>query len=115
MKFVKVAIAMVAVVAMLGLAQSSTSAHADRVYQGDDYATVSDDHRFGRVCDEESDGHAVWGIWYLDAGGNYAARDAGNDGVCTDTERFAGDAWKFTVCQEGDRFGEFTYCQTERT
>ena len=93
MRFLKVAIAMVAVVAMLALAHGSTSAHADRVYQGDDYATVSDDHRYGRVCDEESDGHAVWGIWYLDTGEKYAARDSsGNDGVCTDTERFAGEA-----------------------
>ena len=115
MKFVKVAIAMVAVVAMLGLAQSSTSAHVDTVYQGDDYATVSDTHRYGRVCDEESDGHAVWGIWYLDTGKEYAARDGGNDGVCTDTERLAGEAYSFAVCQEGDRCGEFKYCQTERT
>lgn len=115
MKVLKIAIAMVAVVAMLALAQGSTSAHVDTVYQGNDHATVSSDHRYGRVCDEETDGHAVWGIWYLDTGEKYAARDGGNDGVCTDTERFAGKAYKFTVCQEGDRFGEFAYCESERT
>ena len=85
------------------------SAHADTVYQGNDFARVSSDHRYGKVCDEEADGHAVWGIWYLDTGEEYAAYDNGSDGVCTDTERFPGDAVKFAVCDE------YKGCRTART
>lgn len=101
MKMLKVTIAMVTIVAMLAVAQESASAHGDKVYHGNDFATVRADHWQGKVCDEEADGHAVLAIWYLENGERYGAYDNGSGGSCTETEVFDSEAIKFQVCEEG--------------
>jgi hypothetical protein len=97
----KFAIAIGLIVVALMAAPATTSAHADKVYHGKDFATVTSDHLAGNVCDEEADGHAVYAIWYLQNGEKYAAYDNGSGGNCTSTDVFESPAYKFAVCEEG--------------
>jgi hypothetical protein len=101
MKLFKCAIVMAAILAVLAAVPGSASAHADKVYHGKDFATVTSDHLAGNVCDEEADGHAVFAIWYLENGEQYGAYDNGSGGNCTSTDAFESPAYKFKVCEEG--------------
>lgn len=65
----------------------STPAHAyiARAYQGDDYASVGEDHWYVEVCDMEQDGRSVYGEftttggWFTVWDTNGSAAGCGND------------------------------------
>jgi hypothetical protein len=58
------ALAALATSALLVATGAPASAHYTVVYQGNDMASVSDDHRRGSVCDREVDGNAVYGKFW---------------------------------------------------
>jgi len=40
-------------------------AHFTRAYEGSNYASVGNDHRWVEVCDMEQDGNGVYGYFYV--------------------------------------------------
>lgn len=73
-----------ALLSTFGLIAAATpaSAHADKVYQGRDFAAVSNGHLSGYVCDDERDGHDVWARWTSSDGtGSFTASPHGA-GTC---------------------------------
>jgi hypothetical protein len=68
MSRIRTVLAVASVLVVFLAAQMPASAHADRVYHGDDYGSVSADHRSIAVCDNEPDGHGVRVWFYMESG-----------------------------------------------
>lgn len=90
--------AMGLMLAVLSLTAVPAGAHQSIVEQGDDYAVTDSDHRSGAVCDWESDGHAVYAIWYDANDHRVGIEEDGGDGGC-DSVSFSGKAETVRVCE----------------
>jgi hypothetical protein len=92
-------VAVVSILSALAIGPSTASAHSDRVYHGNDYATVAENHMSGTVCDRERDGHWVYAVWYL-TDDSYVSEFDGGDAGCDSTGRFPLPAYEFLICEE---------------
>jgi hypothetical protein len=99
-------VGLVAVFALV-MAAMPASAHSDKVYHGKDFASVSNGHLSGYVCDEERDGHDVWATWTSSSGGTWTASPHGA-GTC-DSAYFDTTVEVFQICETAKG------CRTEYT